>query len=168
VHVDCLCRWYHQRKYVTGSKRGNVCDVCKVDLSYPGMPTTRSQVPTVVRRIWAGQLAASAFRLLQHYIVSITLMGGLETAVSSIMASFVAYRSDRRLPPGGRHGDDDNAGLSSGHHASNLIKAITGVSIIRTVVMGHVDLFSHVEMVRRWCKRMWDFVGLLISKHLRI
>ena len=114
--------------------------------------------PVVARRMWANQVASSAIRLVQHYMVSLTLMGGLETAVHSIMASVVAYK-EQRARVGERRAHPQP-------HVSNLVKALMGISIVRTVVLRRVDMFSHLSKVKTWVGRLLSFIGRIVSERL--
>lgn len=62
-------------------------------------------------------LIAVIFRAAQHYIVSISLMNGLETALTSMASSASSWRR----------------GIS-GEHCTNVLRAITGISVIHIVV----------------------------------
>jgi len=155
VHVECIARWSQHRH----RRCRDECDVCKQRLDYPGM----KQVHSHARRVWAtNRLASTAIRLLQHYIVSLTLMGGLETAANSIMASMVAYKQ-QQLEEGERE-----QSLQHTSHVNNLLKAIMGISIARMVVCRRTDVVSHVRKVLRSVGWGGRIVGRVVSERLVI
>lgn len=152
VHIDCISRWSQHRH----RRCRDDCDVCKRPLSYPGQRQVKG------RRVWAtDQLASTAVRLLQHYIVSLTLMGGLETAVNSIMASVVAYKQQQHR---GAEASANDALPNS--HLNNLVKALMGISIARTVVCRRIDLVGHLASVRRLVSWGGRLIGRVVSERL--
>ena len=89
----------------------------------------------------------AAIRLLQLYIVSTTAIGGMETAVNSVMASIAASSKDAATDIG----DDGGDGVQSASRvASNLVKFLTGVCVVRTIVFRRADdLFFVFKVFRR-------------------
>jgi len=90
----------------------------------------------------------AAIRLLQLYIVSTTAIGGMETAVKSVMASIAASSKDSSTDVGDDGGD---GGQSAQRAASRLVKLLTGVCVVRTIVFRRRadDLFFMFKVFRR-------------------
>lgn len=106
-----------------------------------------------VRRIWANQLATTTIRLFQLYIVSITVMGGMETAANSVVASILAYKEQRQGMNVTRQAAS-HTHHAGGSHVKNIIKVLTGIYIIRTVLFRRVDL-PHLSKARAFASSAW-------------
>lgn len=174
VHLECLRRWQVQRWKQQGGGRGRQmsrCDVCKGELRVNGVLQDCSRLHKMLLSLGHGRLLpimSIPFRVFQHYIISLSLMVGLETAVNSALCSVRALTGG--LSVGGT--------LSRAAHVSNMLKVMTGISIINTVLCRKLDVgalkrvvmqypcllvtrASHV--LSRWSKRMMSL--FLVIRH---
>ena len=103
----------------------------------------------------------TAIRLLQLYIVSTTAIGGMETAVNSVMASIAASSKDLATDVGD-DGFDGGQSASASRAANNLVKFLTGVCVLRTVLFRRAD---DLFLVFKFCRRVVRaaFAGLEAS-----
>ena len=153
VHADCLARWVCTKSSGGPGRRKQPgqCDVCKKHLS--GYDRFRPGYLVGVKN--------AAIRLLQLYIVSTTAIGGMETAVNSVMASIVASSKDAAMGVGDSGVDGDQS-ASASRAASNLVKFLTGVCVVRTIVFRRADdLFFVFKVFRRVARAA--FLGLEAS-----
>jgi hypothetical protein len=111
------------------------------------------------------------FRVFQHYIISLSLMVGLETAVNSALCSVRALAGGLSV----------GSTLTRAAHVSNMLKVMTGISIINTVLCRKLDVgalkrvimqypcmlvtrASHV--LSRWSKKMMSLL-LVVRRALQ-
>lgn len=174
VHVECLRRWQQQRWKQYGGRRARQmsrCDVCKGELKVDGVMQTGAGLHTMLLSLGHAQLMpimSIPFRVYQHYIISLSLMVGLETAVNSALSSINAWRGIRVV----------GSTMSRAMHVSNALKVMTGISIINTVVCRKLDVGAVKRVVMqypwllatrathvlsRWSKRMMSL--LIVVRH---
>ncbi|KAI8114635.1 hypothetical protein M9434_002755 [Picochlorum sp. BPE23] len=118
IHTDCLKAWQDQLCRMKG-KNPLYCDVCHQAYTV-NTRLLQHRVRRIVMSMTHSRIAplvAIIFRAAQHYVVSLSLMNGLETALTSMASSASSWRR----------------GLS-GEHCTNVLKAITGISVINIVV----------------------------------
>lgn len=177
VHLGCLRRWQLQRWKQYGGGRGRQmsrCDVCKGELRVNGVLQECSGLHKLMLSLGHGRLLpimSLPFRVFQHYIISLSLMVGLETAVSSALCSVRALAGGLSV----------GSTLSRAAHVSNMLKVMTGISIINTVLCRKLDVgalkrvimhypcmlltrASHV--LSRWSKKMMSLL-LVVRRALR-
>ncbi len=177
VHLDCLRRWQLQRWKQYGGGRGRQmsrCDVCKGELRVNGVLQDCSGLHKMMLSIGHGRLLpimSIPFRVFQHYIISLSLMVGLETAVNSALCSVRALAGGLSV----------GSTLTRAAHVSNMLKVMTGISIINTVLCRKLDVgalkrvimqypcmlvtrASHV--LSRWSKKMMSLL-LVVRRALQ-
>lgn len=165
VHVECLRRWQLQRWKQYGGRRArhmSRCDVCKGELRVNGVLQECPGLHKVLLSLGHGRLLplmSIPFRVFQHYIVSLSLMVGLETAVNSALCSIRALRGGLSV----------GSTLTRAAHVSNMLKVMTGISIINTVLRRKLDMAVFMQfpcllvtrashVLSRWTKRMMSLL----------
>lgn len=141
IHVDCLKAWQDQLCRMKG-KNPLYCDVCHHAYTV-NTRLLQHRVRRIVMSITHSQIAplvAMIFRSIQHYVVSLSLMNGLETALTSMASSASSW----------------SRGLHC-QHCTNVLRAITGISVINMVVSrtlnGALDFVcAPFKAIKRFCQ----------------
>jgi len=172
--VECLKRWqshvFEQSCKAAGadaeetSTRYTRCNVCKHSFRIsPFTPPERHRLVRRMTRIGHSRIAPVChigFRMMQHYVVSLSLMSGLETAMTSVLTSL--FHADTSMP-------DDRRRT----WCTAVLRVMTGLSVMKAVLRRKLTLFSGTvgactSAMRHLVQRVVTLYGSLFSRLLRV
>lgn len=147
------------------SSRYTRCSVCKYPFRMsPFTPPERHRLVQRMTRIGHSRIAPVChigFRMMQHYVVSLSLMSGLETAMTSVLTSLfhadTSVSGDRRRKT----------------WCTAVLRVMTGVSVMKAVLSRKLTLFTGTvgactSAMRHIVQRVARLYGSLFSRLLRV